>query len=180
MPTQTAPNEPQSATDLSSPMTIQIDPLQDQAVVDLLRDHLADMHANSPPESVHALDVAALRAPNITFWSARQGGEIHGCIALKQLDAHSGEIKSMRTRAQSRGRGIATALLQTLLAEARRRGYHSLYLETGSQAFFAPAHGLYRRFGFVACGPFADYGPDPHSCFMRLPLQPELAPTQES
>lgn len=151
-------------------MEIQLDPLQDQAVIGLLSEHLADMHANSPPESVHALDVAALRLPNITFWSAREAGGILGCIALKQLDAHSGEIKSMRTRAHCRGRGIAAALLQHLLTEARRRGYRNLYLETGVQPFFAPAHGLYRKFGFTPCGPFADYGPDPHSCFMQLSL----------
>lgn len=151
-------------------MTIQIDPLQDQAVIELLSEHLADMRANSPPESVHALDLAALRSPDITFWSAREAGEILGCIALKQLDAHSGEIKSMRTRAQSRGRGIAAALLQTLLDEARRRGYRSLYLETGAQPFFAPAHGLYHKFGFVPCDPFADYLPDANSRFMRRQL----------
>ncbi len=151
-------------------MKIQLDPLQDQAVIALLGEHLADMYANSPPESVHALDVAALRAPNITFWSAREQGEILGCIALKRLADDSGEIKSMRTRAHSRGRGIAAALLQTLLDEARRRGYRNLYLETGIQPFFTPAHSLYHKFGFAPCGPFADYGPDPNSCFMRLSL----------
>lgn len=156
-------------------MNIAIDTFADDGIVSLMRDHLVDMYATSPPESVHALDLAQLRADNITFWSARNDGQILGCIALKQLDASSGEIKSMRTTEASRGQGVGGALLTTLMQAARDRGYHQLLLETGSQKYFDPARRLYARFGFEVCGPFADYRLDPNSVFMRFDLATQTA-----
>ena len=142
-------------------------------VRELLREHLADMFATSPAESVHALDSAALAGPAITFWTAREGSEVLGCAALKQLQqGGQGEIKSMRTAAHARGRGIAALLLARILAEARADGYQRLSLETGSQDFFAPARRLYERHGFSICAPFADYREDPNSVFMTLELGP--------
>lgn len=139
-------------------------------VQQLLDDHLADMRATSPAESVHALDHAALSQPGVTFWTVREDGVLLGCGALKQLDAEQGEIKSMRTAPVARGRGLAASLLGHIVAEARGRGYRHLYLETGSDAFFAPARRLYARHGFAECEPFADYVLDPHSVFMELEL----------
>ena len=136
----------------------------------LLDEHLADMLATSPAESVHALDSAALAGPAITFWTAREDSGVLGCGALKELRPGQGEIKSMRTAPHARGRGIATLLLARILAEARMRGYERLYLETGSQDFFAPARRLYQRHGFSICPPFADYGDDPNSVYMTLAL----------
>lgn len=141
-------------------------------VQQLLSEHLADMYATSPAESVHALDSAALAGPAITFWTAREDAEVLGCAALKELQRGRGEIKSMRTASHARGRGIATLLLTHVLAEARLGGYHRLYLETGSQDFFAPARRLYQRHGFSICPPFADYGDDPNSVYMTLDLDP--------
>ena len=134
-------------------------------VVALLAEHLADMHATSPAESVHALDVTGLLVPTVTFWTARRDGALLGCAALKELEPAHGEVKSMRTAPASRGAGVATALLGHLLDEARTRGYRRVSLETGSQAFFEPARRLYERHGFTECGPFADYVLDPHSVF---------------
>jgi putative acetyltransferase len=144
--------------------------LDDPSVHALLEEHLADMHATSPPESVHALDLGGLTAPGVTFWTARLDGEVVGCVALKELSPTSGELKSMRTSSAARGRGIGTALLSVVLDEARRRGYRDVSLETGTQDFFGPAHRLYRRHGFTECGPFGDYVLDPHSTFMTLDL----------
>ena len=141
-------------------------------VLQLLGEHLADMLATSPAESVHALDSAALSGPAITFWTAREDDELLGCGALKQLQRGRGEIKSMRTALHARGRGVATLLLTHILAEARLRGYGRLYLETGSQDFFAPARRLYQRHGFRICPPFAGYADDPNSVFMTLALDP--------
>ena len=138
----------------------------------LLTEHLTDMLATSPAESVHALDSVALAGPAITFWTAREGAEVLGCGALKRLEHGQGEIKSMRTAGHARGRGIATLLLTHILAEARMSGYERLSLETGSQDFFAPARRLYQRHGFSICRPFADYGDDPNSVYMTLALDP--------
>nr|WP_245192331.1 GNAT family N-acetyltransferase [Arthrobacter pigmenti] len=134
----------------------------------MLNEHLTDMFATSPAESVHALDHSALRHPDITFWSAREDSLLLGCGALKRLPRCAGEIKSMRTAEAARGRGVATLILKRIIAEALERGYEQLFLETGTQDFFAPARRLYARYGFVSCPPFADYSEDPHSTFMRL------------
>ncbi|MCL1633242.1 GNAT family N-acetyltransferase [Luteimonas sp. SX5] len=147
-------------------MEIRVDDLQSPEIARLLQEHLQDMALHSPPESIHALDLEALRKPEITFWSAWEGDELVGCGALKQLDARHGEIKSMRTSPRHRGKGVAAGMLEHILQEAARRGYRRLSLETGSMAAFAPAHRLYARYGFIACEPFGDYIEDPHSLFM--------------
>jgi putative acetyltransferase len=151
-------------------MQIRRDDLSGAAIRALLGEHLASMRRISPPESVHALDVDRLRRPEITFFTAWRDGELAGCGALKALDATHGEVKSMRTAAAHRRRGVARALLEHIVAEARARGYARLSLETGSMSAFEPARTLYARYGFVRCEPFAAYGPDPNSVFMTLPL----------
>ena len=135
-------------------------------VVALLREHLQGMALHSPPESIHALDLDTLRKPDITFWSAWHGSELMGCGAIKELDPRHGEIKSMRTVAAHLRKGVAARLLLHIIAEAKRRSYERLSLETGSMEAFAPAHRLYACFGFETCGPFADYVEDPYSVFM--------------
>jgi len=149
---------------------IELDDLTRPAIHDLLREHLAHMREMSPPESVHALELSKLRAPDITFWSAWEGETLVGCGALKAMGHGEGEIKSMRTPRALRRRGAGRAMLEHIVAEARARGYRRLNLETGSHPGFAPAHSLYRSFGFRECGPFGDYQPDPHSIFMTLEL----------
>ncbi|MFE3029817.1 GNAT family N-acetyltransferase [Nocardia tengchongensis] len=151
-------------------MRIEVDDLTGPEVIGLLEAHVTEMLANSPEESMHALDVAALRKPEITFWSAWDGGELAGCGAIKELDPTHGEIKSMRTTDAYRGRGVASQLLRHILAEAGARGYRRLSLETGSSEFYRPAVRLYERYGFEHCGPFADYAEDPHSVFMTRAL----------
>ena len=151
-------------------ISIQAGGLDDQQVQQLLVEHLADMYATSPAESVHALDLDALRAPGMGFWSAWEDGVALGCGALKTLNESDVELKSMRTSAAARGKGVGTTMLLHLLDEARRRGATRVLLETGPQDFFAPARRLYERHGFSVRGPFADYVEDPYSCFYELTL----------
>ena len=151
-------------------MKLEIDDLSRPAVHALLREHLQDMHALSPPSSVHALDLAGLRKPGITFWTAWEGAVLVGCGALKELDPRHGEVKSMRTPRARRRNGVGRAMLRHILDVARQRSYERLSLETGSAEAFAPAHRLYESFGFVRCGPFGDYIEDPNSVFMTLRL----------
>jgi putative acetyltransferase len=151
-------------------MDIRLDDLRGPEIAALLQEHLDDMQRHSPPESIHALDLDKLRRPEITFWTVWQDGALLGCGAIKQLDATHAEIKSMRTSLHHRRKGVAARMLQHLLDEAGRRGYRRLSLETGSPAAFAPARELYARFGFVPCGPFADYVEDPYSVFMTREL----------
>src|SRR5215471_15814370 len=143
--------------DRGKEMQIRNDDLSSAATTDLLRLHLAGMHANSPPGHVFALDLSGLKAPDVTVWSVWKDDEICGIGALKQLDAGSGEIKSMRTHPNHLRRGVAAALLEHIIEEARARGLRRLSLETGSGPAFEPALALYRKRGFADGEPFADY-----------------------
>ncbi|BBD60006.1 acetyltransferase, GNAT family protein [Nostoc sp. HK-01] len=147
-------------------MQIREDDLTGKKISDLLQEHLDNMYEITPPESVHALDIEALRSPDITFFSAWEGEELLGCGALKELSSTSGEVKSMRTVKIHRRKGVASNILEYIIKEAQRRGYDCLYLETGSFGEFAPARALYIRYGFEYQGPFADYAQDPNSIFM--------------
>jgi putative acetyltransferase len=149
---------------------IRVDDLRGPEIADLLATHVAFCRASSPPESMHVLDLDALRVPEIMFWSAWHGTTLLGCAALKELDPSHGEIKSMHTAARFRGRGVALRLLDRMVEEARSRGYRRLSLETGSMEAFAPARALYARYGFAVCAPFGNYRLDPNSIFMRLDL----------
>jgi putative acetyltransferase len=151
-------------------VAIRPDDLSHAAVQALLAEHLEDMYATSPPESVHALDLDALRAPDISFYSAWDGASLLGCGALRDLGDGHVEIKSMRAARDQRGRGTGAAILRHLLDEAVRRGAVRVSLETGVEPYFEPARRLYVRYGFVVCPPFADYVPDPNSVFMTLAL----------
>lgn len=151
-------------------MKIIKDDLSGTEIAALLAAHLDGMAQHSPPESVHALDLQALRAPDISFWTAWENGELLGCGALKELDTVHGEIKSMRTANEHLGKGVASTILSHLIDEAVRRAYLRVSLETGSGPAFEAAHSLYKRYGFVYCGPFGDYRDDPFSRFMTLVL----------
>jgi len=151
-------------------MEIRIDDLTGSRIAEFLREHLENMAENSPLESMHALSLEELRKPEITFWSVWSDTELLGCGALKELDPQHGEIKSMRTAAIHRRKGVAARLLEHILEEAKRRNYKRLSLETGSMDAFAPARNLYAQFGFKECGPFADYVEDPNSVFMTKEL----------
>ena len=151
-------------------MDLRLDDLRHPDVIALLQEHLDWMHRTSPPESVHALDLDALRQPDIAFWTLWDGEALAGCGALRALDATHGEVKSMRTAQTHLRRGVAATMLDHILAEARRRGYARISLETGSMDYFAPAHALYARAGFRPCAPFGDYVEDPNSVFMTRAL----------
>ena len=151
-------------------LEIKIDDLRGPEIARLLTEHLRALAEVTPVESRHALNLDELRTPDITFWAVWQGNEVVGCGALKRLDAGHGEIKSMRTAAGHLRKGVASMVLESIIAEARRRGYTRLTLETGATAWFMPAHQLYRKLGFQTCAPFADYVPDPNSLFMTREL----------
>jgi putative acetyltransferase len=154
-------------------LEVRRDDLSGAEVQALLREHMAGMMINSPPESVHALPLEGLLQPEITFWSVWLGSELAGCGALKDLGGKHGEIKSMRTRQRFLRQGVGQAALSTIVLEAQTRGYTRLSLETGSTEAFKPAQALYLRNGFEACGPFGDYKFDPFSVYMtKSILQP--------
>lgn len=151
-------------------MEIKIDDLSRTEAIALLDGHLRQMIAVTPPGCVHALDIEALKKPEITFWGVWEGSTLLGGGALKQLDPYHAEIKSMRTAAPHQGKGVAAHLLRFILDEARKRHYRRISLETGAYEAFMPARNLYEKFGFTCCEPFADYAKNSHSVFMTIEL----------
>jgi putative acetyltransferase len=136
----------------------------------LMQRHTADMHADTPPESIHMMDAGQLAAPGIAFFVMREGGVPVAMGAVKRIDDGHAEIKSMHVLAEARGRGLSRMMLEHLMAEARAAGFARLSLETGAQPMFLAARSLYARSGFAECGPFEGYGPDPNSVFMTRRL----------
>ena len=152
------------------PITVRLDDLSSPEVQALVAEHLAGMHCHSPPGHVHALAIGKLRAPGVTFWTAWLDGALCGCGAMKELDARSGEVKSMRTRSAFLRQGVGQAVLDEIVRTARERGYLHLFLETGTGPAFEAAHALYRRNGFEWCGAFGDYTATDFNVFMAKRL----------
>lgn len=130
-------------------------------------EHLADMYRQSPAESVHALDVDALRAPEVRFVTVWGNEEILAMGGYRRTGPQDAELKSMRTAPSVRGQGLGRLLLRHLTDLARAEGITTLWLETGSTANFRAARGLYLSEGYTPCGPFGDYREDPESVFYR-------------
>ncbi|MFC6083504.1 GNAT family N-acetyltransferase [Sphaerisporangium aureirubrum] len=151
-------------------MRIVVDDLSGARIAEFLGEHLEEMRSLTPPESVHALDLDGLREPGVTFWSVMDGDALVGCGALKRLDAEHAEVKSMRTTSRRKRGGVASLLLEHMLAEAGRMGFRRLSLETGSAEPFLPARRLYEKYGFEYCEPFGDYRLDPNSVYMTRVL----------
>jgi putative acetyltransferase len=149
--------------------------LDDPRVIDLLQTHVAAAMADMPRESCHALDVAGLQRPEISFWAIWDDADLIGVGALKDMGSGHGEVKSMHSAAAARGRGVGTAMICHIIATARTCGLRRLSLETGAIPYFLPARALYARHGFTECGPYEGYQPDPNSVFMTLDLAADPA-----
>ena len=148
---------------------IRLADFNDERVKALLTRHLEGMHANSPPGHVFALDWSGLQNPEISFFALWEGEDLLGFGALKELGPRA-EIKSMRTADRHLREGVAAAILNHIIAEAHRRGYARLSLETGSGPAFGPALTLYRKYGFVDGEPFGGYEKSSFNQFLHLDL----------
>jgi putative acetyltransferase len=136
----------------------------------LMQRHTEDMHADTPPESIHMMDAGQLAIPEVAFFVLREAGQPLAMGAFKRIDAGHAEIKSMHVLAEARGRGLSRAMLDYLLTEAKAAGFQRLSLETGIQPTFVAARALYYKAGFVDCPPFEGYSEDPNSVFMTRSL----------
>jgi len=136
----------------------------------LMQRHTADMHADTPPESVHMMEAGQLASSGIWFFVMREEGQPIGMGAFKRLDDTHAEIKSMHVLAEVRGRGLSRLMLEHLMDAAKAEGFTRLSLETGIQPTFTAARALYAASGFTICLPFEGYGDDPNSVFMTRHL----------
>ena len=161
-----------SPADTAAPagIVVRVDDLTGPEIATLLQTHADLMEATSPPGSCHYLPIDGLRSPDVTVWTAWEGGALVACGALKALGEGHGEVKSMHTAQAQRGRGLGALMLGVILDEARARGYTRLSLETGAQDAFHPARAMYQRHGFVGCGPFGSYLDNPNSAFFTRDL----------
>lgn len=153
-------------------MRIGVDDLSGPQIAEFLAGHVRQMRSLVPPESVHALDLDSLRAPEVTFWSVMERNTVVGCGAIKRLYSDHAELKSMRTASDRKRSGIASVLLEHILVESKRVGF-----TRSPAAFFLPARRLYEKFGFAYCDHFAGYWPDPNSVFMTRLLRTCFRPT---
>lgn len=144
--------------------------LQDHQVRDLVMMHQRGMAEASPPGTSWSLDVEGLSGPEFTIFGAWNGEELIGVCAMKRLDHNHAEIKSMRTKKGHLGRGVARAILELIIETARSDGIEKLSLETGTNASFAPAIGLYTKYGFTKGEAFSDYANGPHNQCYHLDL----------
>jgi len=151
-------------------MKIKLDDLQSLQVRALLSVHLNNAAQLSPADNVFALDLNALCKADITFWTAWQGDIVIGFGAIKELSKNHGELKSMHTLAEFRGKGIASQILSHLIDESKTRNYQRISLETGTVAEYKAAHKLYQKFGFTKCSAFASYEESENSLFMTLQI----------
>lgn len=151
-------------------LRVVVDALRSPAITALLAEHVADVARMKPPGHRHACDLAGLRRPDTTVWSAWLGSELVGCVALRTLDRARGELKSLHTVPGHQHEGIAGTLVEHVLTEAARRGHARVVLETGTQPFFAPARRLYARHGFRPCPAYGDYPDSDDTVFLRRDL----------
>ena len=94
-------------------------------------------------------------------------GIARGCIALRKLSDGKGEVKRLYVRPEYRGKGIATALVERIVEDARNIGYKELYLDTLPE--LESAVRLYKSFGFEETGQYND-SPVDKTIFMKLSL----------
>ena len=152
-------------------MRIDTASLSDPDVQAMIAFHQQDMEAMSPPGTSFALDLSGLTGPEVTVLGAWEGEELVAIGALKRLSAEHAELKSMRTRPEHLGKGIAKAVLEALIALSRAEGITRLSLETGTSAEFEPAIRLYAKYGFARGEAFADYFNGPHNQCYHLQLE---------
>jgi putative acetyltransferase len=132
--------------------------------------HVAALY---PAESNHLVSAKELStAPNLLIGAFTEDSPSApiGCVGLLVVGQEPGtaEIKRLFVESASRGRGVATGLMDYLEAEAIARGLLELRLETG--IYQEESLGLYRGRGYVTIPPFGHYTRDPVSVFMAKRL----------
>ena len=114
-------------------------------------DGLAALHARcfDPPQLGLSYWRGARNTPPGLCVVAEDGGEVIGyCDGF--LAGEGGDVNSVASAPDRRGRGVGRAVLSAFLAEARARGASVIHLEVSEAN--APAIALYRALGFARVG----------------------------
>ena len=107
-------------------------------VNELLTKHFVELRSVSPEGSTHVLDIPGLKVPSIKFWSLWENEKLLGCGALKFLDKHHGEFKSIRVHDKFRNKGNGIKVIEHLIYEAKKLNIKKISIETGAGNFFEP------------------------------------------
>ena len=135
----------------------------------ILQAHWLFCTSSTPIEHVYALDASKLFSPDITVFGARIDGELVGVGAIRKLDAHHAELKSMHTLAEFRGSGVGKAMVAHIEQFAKEQGVKRISLETGATEPFKPARQLYESLGYQDCEAFGDYVlSEDNTCMTKL------------
>ena len=149
---------------------------RDVALVQRLVTAHGDARATTPGVEYVYADAARLPGPYVPplggIWLALHGEHGIGCVALRPLEAGTGEVKRMFVDAEWRGIGVGRALLLALIDGAEVRGLTTLRLGTLHDMDAALA--LYKSVGFA---PVERYRADEliDTRFFELSLAPRAA-----
>lgn len=105
--------------------------------------------------------------PSGRLYLARWNGETAGCIGLRRIDGENCEMKRLYVYPAFRGKHIAEALTERIIADARAIGYRAMLLDT--LPFLQGALGLYKKLGFYEI-PSYNNSPMDTSIYMKLDL----------
>lgn len=105
--------------------------------------------------------------PGGRLYLAYYDQQLAGCVALRQLDEHSCELKRLYVRPKFRRNHIGSILVDRLIADARSIGYESILLDTFP--FLDTAIRMYRRRGFYDI-PKYNNSPMASTLYMKLDL----------
>jgi ribosomal protein S18 acetylase RimI-like enzyme len=112
-------------------------------------------------------EVATLDSYYELMLVARIDGDVAGCVALRRIDDQVCEMKRLYVRPPFRGRDLGRALADTIIGEARKRGYARMRLDTLPSMTSAMA--LYESLGFRDIAPYR-FNPIAGSRWMELDL----------
>ena len=143
-------------------------------VNELLKKHFVELRAASPEGSAHVLDIPGLKVESIKFWSLWENEKLLGCGALKFLDKHHGEFKSIRVHDDFRQKGKGLKIIEHLIGEAKKLNIMRISIETGAGDFFKPARKLFKKCDFKTCKPFAHYKEDLNSIYLTKLINNKL------
>tara|TARA_B100000674_G_C37673846_1_gene838284 strand:- start:106 stop:579 length:474 start_codon:yes stop_codon:yes gene_type:complete len=143
-------------------------------VNELLKKHFVELRAASPEGSAHVLDIPGLKVESIKFWSLWENEKLLGCGALKFLDKHHGEFKSIRVHDDFRQKGKGLKIIEHLIGEAKKLNIIRISIETGAGDFFKPARKLFKKCDFKTCKPFAHYKEDLNSIYLTKLINNKL------
>ena len=139
-----------------------------------------DYEHDLPPQLRHADADEQLRDPAATFgppnaaFIATIEGRPAGCIAMFHHDAQTAIIRRLYVAHAFRGHGVGRTLVTAVIAEATKRSYERLALDT-DPTLLESAYRLYLSLGFEDCEPYAPMHYE-HAVCMQLRLRGRHTP----